>query len=312
MLISKKKFSIFTIFAIICSIVSISLILMYISDKETDIRVIIWWIGLTVISILNFYLWAIAYATYKIKSQTDAEFKALRRLYPGLTLIYVIVCAFRSILPRAYVARTVLVDSWWSNIFLARLGATFAEISFIILLGLYLKEISQNLNSKFGLITAKIITPPIVIAQVCVWVNIITLNNLFAIIEESIWAVVALLLLISILSFYSKVESKRRPLVAFMCLFLLAYVLFLVVIDIPKYIIRYVADQEDGTVYLAFSDGIDDLLGKWVVSYSYNDWVNEMAWLGLYFSTAVWLTIYLINGPRIKKKETDIQKKGKL
>jgi hypothetical protein len=303
MLISKKKFMILTIIAIITSVLWIALVLTYVSGKNADSRVIIWWIGISLVSIFNFYIWAIAYLIYREKSQSDHEFHDLRRFYPGLSLVYVIVCAFRSFLPRAYVARTVMVDSWLSNVFLARLGATFAEVCFIVLIAFYLKEVSRNLGSIIGLIVANITVPAICIAQVFSWANVITTNNLFAIVEESIWGFCGFLLLIATLSLSPKVESKQRALVILLCIFITMYVIFMFTNDVPKYISRYMTDQAANKEYLSFSDGVDDLLGRWIVSYEFSAWVNEMAWLALYFSTAVWLTIYLINAPQIKGKQ---------
>jgi len=304
MLISKKIFLTLSLLFTLFSILSVVLIIGYTAGKNADIRVISWWSGLSVVSVFNFYLWAIAYGIYRKKAEVNSEFRALRRYYPGLTLIYVIVCAYRSFLPRAYVPRTVLVDSWWSNIFLARLGATFAEISFIFLLSFYLDETARTLNSRIGIIIAKLIIPPIIIAQGFVWGNIISTNNLLAVFEESLWAFVGILLLIGLLDFYPKIERSRRPLIIFLCVFVIVFILFLIFIDIPKYYIHYLNDQATGRTYLSFSEGIKDLLGRWVVSYAYEDWIDEMAWLGLYFSTAVWLTIYLINAPQIQKKGT--------
>jgi hypothetical protein len=40
-----------------------------------------------------------------------------------------------------------------------------------------------------------------------------------------------------------------------------------------------------------------DASGRWVVSHRWEDWKNEIAWMSLYFSVAVWLSIALIHAP---------------
>lgn len=302
MLVGKKFVGITAALGSVFSVLAIGGIALYTAGQDADPVVIGWWIGLTVISIMNLCLWGIAVQEYRLQAQRDPRRSALRKYYPGLTFIYVVVCAYRSFFPRGYVSRVVMVDSWWSNIFLARLGATFAEISFILLLAFYLHETADGLRSKVGIRIAKLIIPPIIVAQGFVWANIITTIQLCAVVEESLWGIMGVCLLIALMDFYPKVEIRRRPLLVLLMFFVIAFIAFLVFIDLPKYYLAYVADQAAGKVYLSFSEGIRDLLTRWVVTYDLAAWREEMVWLGLYFSTAVWLVIYLINAPLIQTR----------
>jgi hypothetical protein len=36
---------------------------------------------------------------------------------------------------------------------------------------------------------------------------------------------------------------------------------------------------------------------RWVVSHRWQDWRNEVVWMSLYFSVAVWISIALVHSP---------------
>jgi hypothetical protein len=42
---------------------------------------------------------------------------------------------------------------------------------------------------------------------------------------------------------------------------------------------------------------VEDASGRWVVSHRWDDWKSEIAWMSLYFSVAVWMSISLIHAP---------------
>lgn len=62
----------------------------------------------------------------------------------ALSGVHVLVCAYRSVLPRVDLERQVVVDTCLSNIFLGRAAATVAEICFAIQLGLLVHQLGVH------------------------------------------------------------------------------------------------------------------------------------------------------------------------
>jgi len=66
-------------------------------------------------------------------------------------------------------------------------------------------------------------------------------------------------------------------------------------VDVPMYASRWLADEAAGRGYLTLSQGFLDVAQRRVVSTQWRDWKNEVIWMSLYFSVAVWLSISLIH-----------------
>jgi hypothetical protein len=66
------------------------------------------------------------------------------RLQLALSGVYVLVCAYRSVLPRVDLERLVVVNTRLSNIFLGRAAATVAEICFALQLGLLVDQLGVH------------------------------------------------------------------------------------------------------------------------------------------------------------------------
>jgi hypothetical protein len=74
-----------------------------------------------------------------------------------------------------------------------------------------------------------------------------------------------------------------------------AYVTYLTLVDVPMYWLRWITDEANGRPYLTVIRGLTDAFGRRVVSYRWEDWHTEIAWMSLYFSVGVWLSISLIH-----------------
>jgi len=79
--------------------------------------------------------------------------------------------------------------------------------------------------------------------------------------------------------------------------------LFMVSVDVPMYWARWDADLMAGINYLSISQGVLDASRACVVDFSWDIWRQEIPWMTLYFTLAVWVSISLahvpgwINGP---------------
>lgn len=260
--------------------------------------VFLWWVFLCAVSGLNILAWTLSAAYLKRRRAVlSEEVYTSRRLQLLLSAGYVFGCAFRSVMPVYDVPRVCLFDSWLCSVIVGRSVATFAELCFAAQWALLLRDISRVTGSGVGRVTAKVVVPLIAVAEVCSWYSVLTTSNLGHVAEESIWALSAGLLVMSLLWIWPRCSPSLRPLLAAWCAAGIAYVVFMFLIDVPMYWSRWLADEASGRHYMSIAQGLIDVSGHWVVSHSWDVWKNEVAWMSLYFSVAVWLSIALVHAP---------------
>ena len=64
-------------------------------------------------------------------------------------------------------------------------------------------------------------------------------------------------------------------------------------IDVPMYLSRWRAEVADGSKLLRPLEGLRDVSTRWVVTHDLAEWKDEIAWMSLYFSAAVWASLAL-------------------
>ncbi len=262
-----------------------------------------WWLFLCAVSGLNILAWSLS-ASVLVRRQAvlSADAYAPRRWQLLLSAGYVFGCAFRSALPVYDVPRVCLFDSWLSSVIVGRSVATFAELCFVTQWALLLREISRATGSVVGRTTSVVIVPLIAIAETCSWYSVLTTSNLGHVAEESIWGLSAGLLVTSLIASWPRCETSLRPLLAAWCAAGIAYIAFMFLVDVPMYWMRWIADESSGRLYLSITQGMLDISERWVVSHRWEDWKNEVAWMSMYFSVAVWVSIALIHAPVLENR----------
>jgi len=257
-----------------------------------------WWFFLCCVAGFNILAWTLsAAALERRQAALSPEAYDLRRVQLLLSAGYVLGCAFRSVLPVYDIRRFCLFDTWLSSVIVGRSVATFAELCFAAQWALLLGEISRATGSGVGRVTARVVVPLIALAELCSWYSVLSTSNLGHVIEESIWALSAGLMVMSLLWIWPRVSASMRPLLAAWCAAGIAYVGFMFLVDVPMYWARWLADEASGRHYLSLTQGLLDASGRWIVSHRWQDWQNEIAWMSLYFSVAVWLSIALVHAP---------------
>lgn len=260
-----------------------------------------WWDALRAVSALNVVVWvAAALWLLRLRPTLAPDEWRSRRLQLLLCAGYVFGCAWRSMLPVFDVQRIVLVDSWWSSVIVGRSVATLAELCFVAQWALLLRNAGRDTGSRAASAVAAALLPLIVVAELCSWHAVLTTSNLGHAIEESLWGLSAALLAASLLAIWPRVETSRRPLLAFWCAAAAVYVAYMFAVDVPMYGSRWLADEAQGRVYLGLLQGAIDASSRWTVSDSWEVWKTEVTWMSLYFSLAVWLSIALVHLPRLR------------
>jgi hypothetical protein len=265
--------------------------------------VFLWWFFLCAVSGLNILAWTLSAAFLKRRqSVLPSEVYASRRLQLLLSAGYVFGCAFRSVMPVYDVPRVCLFDSWLCSVIIGRSVATFAELCFAAQWALLLRDISRATGSGVGRVTAKVMVPLIAVAELCSWYSVLTTSNLGHVVEESIWAASAGLMVMSLIWIWTRCAETLRPLLAAWCAAGVAYVAFMFLIDVPMYWSRWLADEASGRHYMSITQGFLDASARWVVSHRWEVWKSEVAWMSLYFSVAVWVSIALIHAPVLERR----------
>jgi hypothetical protein len=255
--------------------------------------VAIWWCCLIVVSALNVALWFTLHTqTSKAALRTSAGVLTIEPLVL-LAAIYVFGCAFRSVLPRADVQRICLFDTWLSSVMVGRTVATFAELAFAAQWAIVLRELGKISRSDTTKNIAAMIVPLIMLAETCSWYAVISTNFLGNVLENSIWTTTFALIGVALLRLLLSFHSRARAAIAAAAIGVACYVLFMSTVDVPMYFERWQADMAEGKPLLGLFAGLYDVATRWVVTHSFMPWHNEIPWMSLYFSVAVWMSLVL-------------------
>lgn len=266
--------------------------------EDSTVWVERWWGALLVIATVNVVTWTLVVRHVRRKLRGDAAAWRIRRAHVWLSGAFVVGCAFRSVLPRADVQRICLHDLWLSNVAVGRSVATVAELCFMAQLSLYLREIGGAAGDRFAVGLSRGIVPVIAVAETCSWYAVLTTSYLGNVLEESLWACAASLLLVGALSLYSGARQGVKATLGACMVFAAAYVAFMVRVDVPMYLARWRADVAAGRRTMSLAEGFHDLVTRWVPTWRWGDWHDEIPWMTLYFSLAVWMSIALVAAPR--------------
>lgn len=279
--------------------------------NDESYKTFLWWGGLSLIAIFNISLWLWTYLTVGRDERATSQMSPYQKKQLFLSGIYVFVCAYRSILPRIDLERYCLFDTILSSIFLGRLAATIAEISFSAQLALFLYKLGENHGHPIAQSLAVVIVPAVTIAQAFCWCGVLTLNHLYHAIEESIWAILGGSLGCSLLSFAWH-HAGNENLVRLGCFGSFASILFfsfMIMVDVPMYLARWKQGQKDASssssrepirtrhLMPLVRKGSSDAWRRRVVTTSWKIWREETLWLTGYFSSAVWLSLLLVHLP---------------
>lgn len=212
----------------------------------------------------------------------------------ALSGVYVLVCAYRSVLPRVDLERLVVVDTHLSSIFLGRSAATVAEICFALQLGLVVHQLGLHAGLPWVQQAAWAIPVFMVVAQAFCWHSVLTLNHITQAVESMLWAagftwMAALLVVIALDS-----SGWVQYLAFFGILCSVAFVAYVAGVDAPMYWRRYHLGRARGQVYMRLDHGARDAWQRRVRSGNWAAWRADALWLTPYFSVGVWISMALV------------------
>jgi hypothetical protein len=253
-----------------------------------------WWGLLTVVSGVNIAVWFLLYRQLHEQPIGSLGSTSSIQLMLLLCAAYVFGCAFRSFLPRADVQRICLFDTWLSSVVVGRSVATVAEICFVAQWAIILHQLGALTGADTTLNAAWVIVPLIIVAECFSWHAVLTTHYLGNAIENSIWAVAFSVIGIGLCRLLPEFDGPVRVVLAISIIGIAGYLAFLVTIDVPMYLSRWRADVADGgKLLLRPLEGLRDVSTRWIVTHDLAEWKDEIAWMSLYFSAAVWASLAL-------------------
>jgi hypothetical protein len=265
--------------------------------------VAVWWAFLLGVSAANIALWLLLHRHFRQfrKRLPNLQYAILRvEVAVLLCAAYVFGCAFRSVLPRADVQRIALFDTWLSSVFIGRSVATIAEVCFVIQWAIVLRQLGKWVKSDTVNNISTMVVPLILIAECCSWYAVITTSYLGNAIENSLWAVTFTLIAFALARLLYEFHGIARLAIGTMIAGIACYLAFLVTIDVPMYVSRWRADLASGKELLGMFSGLYDLGTRWAVTHDFAHWHEEIAWMSLYFSVAVWSSLALCGFELVK------------
>lgn len=260
----------------------------------------LWWWALCAAACVNIAAWCVsARYLHAHRHLHDPDVHARRKLLLGLCAIYVLGCAFRSLLPMIDVPRYCLHETWVSRIFLGRTVATVAELSFAAQWVLLLQELGANRDGQRALVAGTAVAVMIVSAEVFSWLAVLTRNNLFHALENSLWTGAAVAAIAGAWALWPRLDDAGKRFVAAAIGCGGAYVAFMATVDVPMYVGRWLHDIQAGTAGRSLLEGLRELIALCEVVRDWAAWREDAVWLTLYFTAAVWISLLLPHAPAL-------------
>ena len=252
-----------------------------------------WWSLLTLVSGLNIAVWFVLYRQLHEQPTGILGTTSGIQIMLLLCAAYVFGCAFRSFLPRADVQRICLFDTWLSSVVVGRSVATVAEVAFAAQWALFLHQLGTMTGADTTLNAAWVIVPLILIAECFSWYAVLTTNYVGNAIENSIWALAFFIVGTGLCRLLPEFDSLVRVALVIAIVGIVGYLAFLMTVDVPMYLSRWRAEVAGGSKLLGPIEGLRDVSTRWVVTHDLAEWKDEIAWMSLYFSAAVWASLAL-------------------
>jgi hypothetical protein len=281
-----------------------------------------WWTVVVTINVLNLIICAVVYK--RSLNPKDGSDSAYRRRMRIMGVVFVLVAAYRAVFVSRYMTQLAWFDSIANSSLLIRIFAIAAELSFSGLIAFSLLRANQDLsltkeaNSK-GLKAFMISKSPyilmasIFLAQFFATGGVITKSKTLFAIEETLWTIgflsVLPLAIFQLRRVFSIKDSKtveqlrllKRALIIIVawCVVYCCYGLFY---HLPLESWAGAIDQINTglpTIKTGAS-AISDAFRVVNESKVYSDWgFGFLLWHTAYFSICVWISIFLMQAPRI-------------
>lgn len=260
--------------------------------------VAIWWLLLCAATVINAFAWTVSAGILKgAAARFDPEAYALRRRLLWLSAVYVAGCGFRSVLPMVDVPRICLHETPFSMIFVGRSVATVAELCFAAQWAILLRETSRG--DDLAGVVGRLILPVIVTAEIASWSAVLLSNYLLHALENFLWTFMAAMVMAAFWALHGRMGEAGRRFLQMAALCGGGYLVFMILFDVPMYVDRWLAGAAEPTT---LAEGLRQVLAPCVIEHRWAAWRDDVPWLSLYFTIAVWISIALPHAPVLRQE----------
>jgi hypothetical protein len=285
-----------------------------------------WWTVVVIINAANLVVCAVVYR--RSLDPQDGSDSAYRNRMRIMGVVFTLVAAYRAVFVSRYTPQLAWFDSVANSSLLIRMFAVAAELSFSGLIALAMLRVNTDLpatgdvhSNRFkSFMTTKspyLLITCIFLAQFFATSALITKNMTLFAIEETLWTVgflsVLPLAIIQLRRVFSvkaekavarlRVLRKSTVLIAAWCVFYCCYGLFY---HLPLESWASAIDQME-TGLPAIKTGASAIADAFLIvheSKEYSDWgFGFLLWHSAYFSICVWISIFLMQAPRIVRRD---------
>ncbi len=156
-----------------------------------------------------------------------------------------------------------------------------------------LLQLGRMTGAETAVNAAWVIVPLILIAECFSWYAVVTANYIFNAVENSLWAVAFFIAGVGLCRLLPDVNGAVRVVLTSLVAGIVVYLAFLMTVDVPMYLKRWRADMAMGNRGLRPLEGFRDVSTRWIVTHDLSEWKEEIVWMSLYFSAAVWASLAL-------------------
>ena len=283
-----------------------------------------WWTVMVIINIVNLIVCALVFR--KSMFPKDGADSSYRKRMRTMGLIFTIVGVYRAVFVSRYLSQMAWFDSIFNSSLLIRIFAIAAELSFSGLIAFALLQVNKDLpsleNAKSNKFMSFLKTKSPYFLMACIFIAqffatsglILKSNTLFAI-EETLWSLGFLAILplaiIQVRHVYSvkdkeaikslKMLRQSSVLITAWCVIYCSYGLLY---HLPLESWPAAFNQIE-TGLPAIKTGLSSIVDALTIvneSKAYSDWgFGFLFWHSAYFSVCVWISIFLMRAPRIKR-----------
>jgi hypothetical protein len=253
--------------------------------RTPDWKLTLWLGSLGALTALNVGLWIwIAHSASPRTPYVETQLL--------LSGVYVGVCGFRALFPRVDLERVCLWDTWLSAILLGRTVATIAEVCFALQCGLFLQRLSNMSGMPLLDAGAHALMPLVIVAELGCWYAVLSLNHLGHAIEESLWALLMLILAAAFGTAALAAEGSLRVMLIGGFLVYGVGAGLTMAFDVRMYVRRWRLRATGFRLTLA--TGLRDSQLRRHPSKAWEIWREEVPWMTLYFSIGVWTSLAMV------------------
>ena len=241
-----------------------------------------------------------------LRPQPEPSLQRYRWTQYRLSGVYIWVAVERSITPRNTLCRLTLLDTRVGCAGIGRALATVAELCFVGQWALLVLLLADRLQVPKARPFAWACLLVIGVAECFSWASTITTNYIWGAVEESLWAVSAIIFKAGTVLCYPAAAAIHN--LQFKIVLgiggALCYTIYMAVWNVPPYIARYKEAVDDGQDFLSFHEGLCCDVWRYVVNRTDGAWEHERVWQSLYFSVACWTSLMQVVYPNWRPAKT--------